>query len=144
MASRANPSEIGQGLIEFVIVTPAVLMLVFLAWELCYFWWGRMVVSTAAFEAARQVASTESVTAGYAAYDDVMRGGLGRMSQDYPDSLSLAVQPEYRSVYARTNVPWHWPSGLGALMGGPLNLTLKASAFFRLEQFYPGPPDTFE
>jgi hypothetical protein len=29
-------------------------------------------------------------------------------------------------------------------MGGGLNLDLKSSAFFRLEQFYPGPPDKFE
>jgi hypothetical protein len=29
-------------------------------------------------------------------------------------------------------------------MGGGLNLTLRSSAFFRLEEFYPGPPGTFE
>jgi hypothetical protein len=41
-------------------------------------------------------------------------------------------------------VPWQWPIGLGGLMGGSLNLSLKASAFFRLEEFYPGPPGQFE
>jgi hypothetical protein len=54
------------------------------------------------------------------------------------------VRPAYRTVQAQANVPYHWPTGLGALMGGGLNLELKSAAFFRLEQFYPGPPDKFE
>ena len=45
---------------------------------------------------------------------------------------------------ARADVPYHWPTGLGALMGGGLNLSLKSSAFFRLEDFFPGPPERFE
>jgi hypothetical protein len=73
-----------------------------------------------------------------------MRTGLGRLSQEHQGDYSIAVRPAYRTVQAQANVPYHWPTGLGALMGGGLNLELKSAAFFRLEQFYPGPPDKFE
>jgi hypothetical protein len=122
------------------VVLPGVLLLTLLAWEFAYFWWGRMVVSTATFEAARQVAVGESPAAGYATYDEVMATGLGQMSQEGQGSFSLTVQPRMRSVRARANVPWQWPTGLGVLMGGSPDLELKSSAFFRLEQLYLGPP----
>ncbi len=134
----------GQAYTEFVIVLPGLLLLILLAWELAYFWWGRMIVSSGTFEAARQVASGHSAAAGYAVYDQILGTGLGQLATDASGHFSLAVQPGLRSVRARADVPWQWPTGLGALMGGGLNLSLKASAFFRLEEFYPGPPGKFE
>jgi hypothetical protein len=144
--SRSNWTRRGQALTELVIVLPGVLFLILLAWELAYFWWSREVVSTATFEAARQVAAGEPAEQGYAVYDEVLASGMGRMSQEHGGHFSLAVQPALRSVRARADVPYQWPTGLGALLGGGfhLNLHLKASAFFRLEPFYPGPPDKFE
>ena len=68
--------------------------------------------------------------------------GIGQMGQS--GYFSLAVQPGLRSVRSRAEVPWQWPSGLGALMGGGLNLSLKSSSLFRLEEFWPGPPGKFE
>ncbi len=136
----------GQAYIEFVVVLPGVMLMVFLAWEFAYFWWGRMVVSTATFEAARQVASGESEEVGYGVYDDVLSMGLGRMADDHLGNFELEVQPHLRSVYAEAAVPYHWPTGLELLMGGgDMDLTLNASAFFRLEQASFGPPeDEFE
>jgi hypothetical protein len=134
----------GQSYIEFVVVLPGILLLLFLAWELAYFWWGRMVVSTGTFEAARQVAVGQPPVKGYALYNDLLSTGLGSMGDQYRQGFTLTEQPALRSVSARASVPWRWPSGLGALMGGGLNLELKSSAFFRLEEFYPGPPETFE
>lgn len=125
-----------QAYTEFVVVLPGVLLVLLLAWEFSYFWWSRMVVSTATFEAARTVATGGTAAEGAGVYGS-LTGGSG-------EGFALTVQPGRRSVYAETNVPWHWPSGLGALMGGGMNLDLKASAFFRLEQFWPGPPGAFE
>ena len=142
---RPHPSrEAGQAYLEFLIVLPGVLLLLFLAWEFSYFWWSRMVVSTATFEATRQVAVGRPPAQDYAVYNELMQTGMGQMSQDYPGRFSLAVQPGLRSVRSRAEMPWQWPTGLGALMGGGLNLDLKASAFFRLEEFYPGPPGKME
>lgn len=136
----------GQGYLEFVLILPGLLLLTFLIWEFAYFWWARQVTATATFEAARQVAVGRSTEYGYATYQDVLRTGLGRMAAetDAGAQFRLVVQPAYRAVWAQSNVPYHWPTGLGALMGGSMNLTLPASAFFRLEQFQPGPPDRFE
>ncbi len=139
---RKNRKRRGQAYIEFVVVLPGVMLLVLLAWEFAYFWWGRMVVSTATFEAARQVASGESEALGYAAYDDVLSMGMGQMADDHRGSFSLTHEPERRSVRAEAAVPYHWPTGLGALMGGGMDLTLNAGAFFRLEQVSFGPPGT--
>jgi len=134
----------GQAYIEFVIVLPGMLLLILLAWELAYFWWGRMIVSSGTFEAARQVAAGQPASVGYQTYDQILVTGLGQMAGSENSHFSLAVQPALRSVRARADVPWQWPIGLGGLMGGGLNLSLKSSAFFRLEEFYPGPPGQFE
>ncbi len=134
----------GQAYTEFVIVLPGMLLLILLAWELSYFWWGRMIVSSGTFEAARQVATGQPASIGYQTYDELLVTGLGQMASGANSQFALTVQPTFRSVRATANVPWHWPSGLGGLMGGGLNLTLKSSAFFRLEEFYPGPPGRFE
>ncbi len=139
-------SQRGQAYTEFVVVLPGVLLLLMLAWEFAYFWWGRMVVSTATFEAARQVATGEPTAEGYAVYNDIMATGLGQMSQEHAaqgrgPQFRLTIKPGYRSVQAAANVPYHWPSGIGALMGGGrMRLNLRASAFFRLEQAHFGPP----
>lgn len=134
----------GQAYTEFVVVLPGVLLLLLLAWEFAYFWWSRMVVSTAAFEAARAVAAGEPVATGYALYHEVLGGGMGRMAQEHRGGFFLSADPDFRSVRARARVPYRWPSGLAALMGGGMNLTLRASAFFRLERFWPGPPGGME
>lgn len=132
----------GQAYTEFAVVLPGLLLLILLAWELAYFWWGRMIVSSGTFEAARQVAAGQPATVGYQTYEQILGTGLGSLTGG--DHFSLAVQPAFRSVRARADEPWVWPSGLGGLMGGGLNLSLKSSAFFRLEEFYPGPPGKFE
>jgi len=129
----------GQAYTEFVVVLPGVMLLTLLAWEFAYFWWGRMVVSTATFEAARQVAAGEPTAVGYAVYDYVLQTGLGRLSERHQGHFSLSVQPRTRSVRAVADVPWQWQSGLAGLMGGGMDLHLNSSALFRLEQFWPGP-----
>lgn len=141
---RSLDDSRGQAYTEFVVVLPGLLLVLLLAWEFSYFWWGRMVVSSATFEATRAVATGRSTTEGYAIYQSILEGGLGQMSSQHSGHFSLAVQPNLRSVRSRADVPWHWPSGLGALMGGGLNLELKSSALFRLEQFWGGPPGGFE
>ena len=132
----------GQAYVEFAVVLPGVLLLTMLAWEFAYFWWSRMIVSTATFEAARTVAVGEPAATGYAVYDEILSTGLGRMAEDHRGHFSLAVQPRLRSVRAVADVPYQWPTGLGAMMGGGsgMELTLNASAFFRLEQLSLGPP----
>jgi hypothetical protein len=130
-----------QGYLEFIIVLPGVLLLLLLAFEFAMFWYSRMAVSTATFEAARTVAVRRPVAAGYATYSTLV-GNLGQLAGDPRQNFTLKEQPAQRSVSARADVPW--PTGLGALMGGGLQLDLKSSAFFRLEEFYPGPPGTFE
>ena len=134
----------GQAYVEFLVVLPGLLLLTLLIWEFAYFWWARNVTATATFEGARQVAVGRPAADGYRVYDDVMFTGLGRMSQEHSGGFSLVVRPAYRSVQARADVPYRWPTGLGALMGGGLELELKSAAFFRLEEFYPGPPNHFE
>jgi len=134
----------GQAYTEFVIVLPGVLLLTLLAWEFAYFWWGRIIVSSATFEAARVVAAGEPAATGYALYNGILDTGMGRMAGEHRGRFSLAVQPAFRSVRARADVPYRWPSGLGALMGGGMNLSLRSSAFFRLERFWPGPPEQME
>lgn len=141
---RRKCARKGQAYTEFVIVLPGVLLLTLLAWEFAYFWWGRMIVSSGTFEAARQVVAGEPAASGYAVYNEILDTGLGRMAGEHRGHFSLAVQPGYRSVRARADVDWQWPTGLGMLMGGRPSLSLKSSAFFRLEQFYPGPPGRFE
>lgn len=143
MTSTRRRRESGQGYVEFLVVLPGILLLLLLAWELAYFWWGRMIVSSGTFEAARTVAAGQPPQAGYRVYDQILGTGLGGLSSG-PANFSLAVQPAFRSVRARAAVPWVWPTGLGGLLGGPLNLSLQSSAFFRLEEFYPGPPGKFE
>jgi hypothetical protein len=135
----------GQAYVEFIVVLPGVLLLLLLAWEFSYFWWSRMVVSTATFEAARQVAAGEPASSGYAVYDEILSTGMGQMAEEHRGRFFLAVQPRLRSVRAQANVPYRWPTGLGALMGGGMDLSLQSSAFFRLEQAQFGPPgDQFE
>lgn len=129
----------GQAYVEFLIVLPGVMLLTLLAWEFAYFWWGRMVVATGTFEAARQVASGEPVAVGYAVYDQVLTGGLGNLSAEHQGHFSLYRLPGSRSVRAQADVPWHWPSGLARLMGGDVDFRLRSSAFFRQEEFWPGP-----
>lgn len=135
----------GQAYTEFLLVLPGVLLLLFLAWEFAYFWWSRMAVSTAVFEGARTVAEGNDIAEGYAVYDQVLGGG----AEERRGEFHIVASPEgdlagLRSVRAEADMPYRWPTGLGALMGGGLSLELKASAFFRLEQFYPGPPEEFE
>jgi len=134
--------ERGQAYVEFVIVLPGLLLLVLLAWELAYFQWGRMVVSTATFEGTRAVATGHTPAEGYAIYDQIVGTGLGQLGRS--GNFSLAVQPALRSVRSRSEMKWQWPTGLAGLMGGGLNLSLKSSSLFRLEEFWPGPPNTFE
>ncbi len=133
-------SKRGQSYVEFIVVLPGVLLLLLLAWEFSYFWWSRMVVSTATFEAARQVAAGEPSSVGYGIYDDILSTGMGQMADEHRGRFSLAVQPQFHSVRAVADVPYQWPTGLGALMGGGMQLELKSSAFFRLEQARFGPP----
>ena len=137
-------SKRGQSYVEFIVVLPGVLLLLLLAWEFSYFWWSRMVVSTATFEAARQVAAGEPSSVGYAVYDDILSTGMGQMADEHRGHFSLIVQPRFHSVRAVANVPYQWPTGLGALMGGGMNLDLKSSALFRLEQARFGPPGDWE
>ena len=132
-----------QGYLEFIIDLPGVLLLLLLAFEFAMFWYSRMAVSTATFEAARAVAVRRPMATGYATYSTLV-GNLGQLTGDPRKHFTLKDQPSLRSVSARADVPWRWPTGLGALMGGGLQLDLKSSAFFRLEEFYPGPPGTFE
>lgn len=139
--SRIARDETGAVAVEFVLVLPMMLVLVVLAIEFSMFWWERMTVSTATFDATRAVASGHSSAEGYALYNQ-LAGGLGGTGAD--GGFSLAVQSGLRSVRSRTNVTWHWPFGLPALLSANPEVQLKASAFFRLEEFWPGPPGTFE
>ncbi len=139
---RLNRAECGQAYVEFVIVLPGLLLLVLLAWELAYFQWGRMVVSTATFDGTRAVATGHTPAEGYAIYNQIVGTGLGSLGSG--GHFSIVVQPTLRSVRSHTDVPWQWPAGLAGLMGGGLNLSLKSSSLFRLEEFWPGPPSTFE
>ena len=134
----------GQAFLEFLIVLPGLLLLTLLLWEFSYFWWAREVTATATFEGARQVAVGRSMQAGYQVYNDILRTGLGRLAPQHAGHFKITVRPAYRTVQAASQAPYHWPTGLGALMGGGLELDLKSAAFFRLEKFYPGPPDRFE
>jgi len=138
--NRTGKTKRGQAYTEFVVVLPGVLLLLMLAWEFAYFWWGRMVVSTATFEAARQVAAGESMADGYAVYNDILEIGMGRMSQEHPGRFYMVVRPEHKSVWTSARMEYRWPTGIGALMGGGLRLNLSASACFRLEQAHFGPP----
>ena len=142
LAHGLGRDERGQAYVEFVIVLPGLLLLVLLAWELAYFQWGRMVVSTATFEGTRAVATGRTPAEGYAIYDQIVGTGLGKLGR--AGKFSLAVQPALRSVRSRAEMKWQWPTGLAGLMGGSLNLSLKSSSLFRLEEFWPGPPSTFE
>lgn len=121
----------GQAYLEFIIVFPLLLLLVILTLDLAEFWWSRMIVSTATFESARQVAGGQPLSRGYAVYQD-LTGSLG--------GLALTVRPAQRSVSAQVNVAWAWPFGTPVLLGVSPRLDLKASAFFRLERLYLGPP----
>lgn len=134
----------GQSYLEFVIVLPGILLLTLLIWEFAYFWWARLVTATATFEGARQVAVGRPVSQGYQTYNAMLDTGLGQMAESHRGHYTIAVRPAYRTVQAQTQVPYRWPTGLGALMGGGLRLDLRASAFFRLEDFFPGPPGKFE
>jgi Flp pilus assembly protein TadG len=139
--SRIALDETGAVAVEFVLVLPMMLVLIVLAIEFSMFWWERMTVSTATFDATRAVASGHTPAEGYALYNQ-LAGGLGGSRAD--GGFSLAVQPGLRSVRSRTNVTWHWPFGLPALLSANPEVQLKASAFFRLEEFWPGPPGKFE
>ena len=145
MLARARKLR-GQAFTEFIIVLPGVLLCTLLIWEFAYFWWARTLVSTATFEGARQVAVGRPAQEGHAVYQDILTTGLGQMAQEpgFGQSYTLSVRRAQRSVRGAAVVPYTWPTGLGALMGGGLQLDLRASAFFRLEEFYPGPPDVFE
>ena len=133
-----------QGYLEFIIVLPGVLLLLLLAFEFAMFWYGRMAVSTATFEGARQVAVGQPLARGYAVYTRLLGDSFGQLADDPRGNFALTLQPAQRSVRAEASLPWRWPTGLGALMGGGLQLDLKSSAFFRLEEFYPGPPGEVE
>ena len=135
------PDERGAVAVEFALVLPMMLVLVVLAIEFSLFWWERMTVSTATFDATRAVAAGHTPAEGYALYDQ-LAGGLGAAGSN--GGFALTVQPGLRSVRSSTNVAWHWPFGLPALLGANPEVQLKASAFFRLEEFWPGPPGTFE
>ena len=123
---------------------PGVILLTLLLWEFAYYMWSRMVVSSGTFESARVVATGGSLQDGYATYREVLEGSLGRMAEEHQGHFTLSVEPELRSVWVEAHVPYQWPTGLGALMGGGMELTLDSSALFRLEQFYPGPPEEWE
>ncbi|HNT73491.1 MAG TPA: pilus assembly protein [Anaerolineae bacterium] len=145
MLRRARPLR-GQAFTEFIIVLPGVLLCTLLIWEFAYFWWARTIVSTATFEGARQVAVGRSPQEGHAVFNSILATGLGQMStqREFSRPFRLEVDRQRRSIQGTTRVPYRWPTGLGALMSGGMDLDLQASAFFRLEEFYPGPPDTFE
>jgi hypothetical protein len=133
-----------QTYVEFLVVLPLLLLLIFLLWEFAYYFWAKEVITTATFEAARTVAGGGGVAEGYSVYRDIVRDGLGRLGQEMSGGFYLASNPALRSVSARTEVRYPWPSGLAAFMGGGLNLKVKASSFFRLERFWPGPPEAME
>lgn len=149
MKCRDRRARRGQAYVEFLIVLPGVLLLTLLAWELAIFMWSRMVVATATFEAARAVAGGAGIEEGYILYDQVLDLGMGRLAEEHRGHFHITTSPDgdlvgLRSVRTEADVPYRWPTGLGALMGGGLDLHLKSSAFFRLELFYPGPPAEFE
>ena len=139
--SRVAQDETGAVAVEFVLIMPMMLILTMLAIEFGKFWWERMTVSTATFDATRAVASGHTPAEGYTLYNQ-LAGGLGSVGSG--GGFSLAVQPGLRSVRSRANIPWSWPFGLPALLGAAPQVQLKASAFFRLEEFWPGPPGRFE
>ena len=135
----------GQAYLEFILVLPVMLLLILLVLDFGEYLWGRMVVSTGTFEAARQVANGHSTIQGLKVYKDVVGSGLGSLNgSDTLNGLSLSVQPAQRSVRAQANIPWTWPFGTPVLLGASPQLHLKASAFFRLERLYLGPPGPFE
>ena len=135
----------GQTLVEFIIVLPVMMLLILLVLDFGEYLWGRMVVSTGTFEAARQVANGRSQIQGLKVYRDVVGSGLGRLNgSDTLNGLSLSVQPGQRSVRAQANILWTWPFGSPVLLGAAPQMHLKASAFFRLERLYLGPPGPFE
>lgn len=136
----AKSKNRGQAYIEFVVVLPGLLLTLLLAWEFAYFWWGRMIVSTATFEATRQVAAGEPVASGHTVYNDILTTGMGQMADEHRGRFHLRYLPARHSAYGQARVPYRWPTGLGALMGGGLNLDLRATAFFRLEDANLGPP----
>ena len=138
---RVARDERGAVAVEFALVLPMMLVLIVLSIEFSLFWWERMTVSTATFDATRAVASGHTPAEGYALYNQ-LAGGLGAAGSD--GGFSLSVQPGLRSVRSRTNVTWNWPFGLPVVLGANPEVQLKASAFFRLEEFWPGPPSTFE
>jgi hypothetical protein len=133
----------GQAYVEFVIVVLPMLLIILFLWEISYYSWSRMVVASATYEAAREVATGGTMAGGQAIYDDLLTAGLGGLADQHRGHFRLTRVDGLRSVYAAADVPYAWPKYLESL-GVSAALRMRATALFRIEEFYGGPGDEFE
>jgi hypothetical protein len=134
------------------------IVLILLIIEFGWFFYCRMVVPSAAFDAARTAARGGTPQEAHAAYRELIDLLGPSYAAEYGDSLELRLPPEdwgdqaftdpelegMRSVEAHVNVEWTSLTGVWGLVGIPNKMTISSDAFFRLEQFYGGPGDEFE
>jgi hypothetical protein len=133
----------GQAYVEFVIVVLPMLLIILFLWEISYYSWSRMVVASATYEAAREVATGGTMAEGQAIYDDLLTAGLGGLADQHRGHFQMTRVDGLRSVYAAADVPYAWPEYLESL-GVSAALRMRATALFRIEKFYGGPGEEFE
>jgi hypothetical protein len=128
--------EEGATLAEFAISFPLYMLVVVLLGALAWWWWNQTVVATSITDGVRAAAVADSSLAdGYGRARQLLQAGLGGMAAPYLDRIAIFRSPDQRSVggAVRGNIHvWflNW------------DLAVQGSSFQRMEQFYPGPPES--
>jgi len=136
--SRPSRTESGQAALEFAVVLPLFLMLIFAAISFSIYWYQQAAAAIASSSAARRGGIENSTGVAQSEFAEM----LSILSaSELAGSSSIAVDPQRRSVIVRTNTRF---SGSYVPFLGDLDLAIRSASMSRLWRFYPGPPDPWE
>jgi hypothetical protein len=131
----------GQAYVEFIVVFPLmVLLFLFIAVQ-AWYWWNQTSAAVAIYDGTAAASHHGgSIEAGYQETLRALAAPLGGTAQDYAGTYAIVDLPPLRATagYLRNERVIDLP-----YIGLEL-FTVEASSFQRREQFYGGPPDTFE
>jgi hypothetical protein len=136
-----QPGERGQSSLEFILVFPLLVILFALIALQAWWWWNQTTAAVAIHDGTAAAGHHGgSLAAGYAEVRQSLSAALGGMAHDYVGTFEIKELPAMRATVGRirsesvVRIPY-----LGTRV-----LAVEARSFQRKEQFYGGPPGTFE
>ena len=123
--------ETGQGILEFFVTFPGLVLLFVLIGGAFWFWWNQSVASVALHVGTAEAARSRSLAAGHEAFWELLAAGTGRYALTYEGDHGLTFDPATRSVRGWVDHPMQLFGAVGHVRSG---------TFQRFETFWPGPP----